>query len=56
MTNFLAGLAIFLIGLYVGRKIGIALAMMRMEAIIADLHKIENMFNNTKKQWNEDEL
>jgi hypothetical protein len=56
MTNFLAGLGIFLIGYYIGKRVGIALAMMRMEAIIADLQRIQSFLTEGKKQWNEDQL
>lgn len=42
----------FILGYYIGKRIGIALAMIRMEGIINDLQKIQTNF----KQWNEDNL
>jgi hypothetical protein len=44
----------FALGYFVGKRIGIAQTMLRMESIIADLQKIELNWN--RKQWNEDNL
>ena len=42
----------FGLGYYIGKRVGIAITMLRMEGIIADLQRIQNSF----KQWNEDHL
>lgn len=42
----------FALGYYIGKRVGIAITMLRMEGIIADLQRIQNSF----KQWNEDHL
>lgn len=52
MNTFLLILATYFIGFYIGRKVGISYAFMRMEEIIEDLQRINKSF----KQWNEDNL
>lgn len=42
----------FMVGYYIGKRMGITIAMMHMEGIINDLQKIQTTF----KQWNEDNL
>jgi hypothetical protein len=42
----------FVLGYYIGKRVGIAQTMLRMEGIIADLQNIEYMF----KRWKEDKL
>ena len=45
-------LGVFALGYYIGRRIGVAQTLLKLESIIYDLQKIENSF----KQWNEDKL
>jgi hypothetical protein len=42
----------FALGYYIGKRIGVAQTMLKVQAIIYDLRQIENSF----KQWNEDNL
>jgi hypothetical protein len=42
----------FASGYYIGKRIGVAQTMLKVQAIIYDLQQIENSF----KQWNEDKL
>jgi hypothetical protein len=42
----------FGLGYYIGKRIGVAQTMLKVQAIIYDLQQIENSF----KQWNEDKL
>jgi len=49
-------LAAFVIGYWVGRRVGVAQTMLRLERIIADLQQIEYTFKMRKQQWNEDNL
>ncbi len=42
----------FALGYFIGKRSGVAQTMLKLEAIIYDLQRIENSF----KQWNEDEL
>ena len=52
MMEFLAGIAIFFIGFWVGRKLGIAQTMIRMQNIMMELEKVRKYVD----QWNEDLL
>lgn len=45
-----------MISYQVGRKAGIAYAMMRMENIIKEMQEIEMFFKGRQQQWNEDQL
>jgi hypothetical protein len=46
MTTFLLVALAYLIGHYIGRKVGIAYAMMRMQGIIYDMQQIQILFSN----------
>lgn len=50
--EFLTALLTYVIGYWWGKRVGQAQTMIRMQAIMADLQKIQNLF----KQWNEDQL
>jgi hypothetical protein len=42
----------FALGYFIGKRIGVAQTMLKLESIIYDLQRIEHSF----KQWNEDQL
>lgn len=52
MSQFLLIVAAYFVGYWWGKRVGIALAMSRMQSIFLDLQRIQNSF----KQWNEDQL
>ena len=52
--TLLAIIGAFALGYLVGKRMGIAQTMLRMESIIADLQRIELMWK--REQWNEDNL
>ena len=54
MTTFLLVLLAYFIGFWLGKRVGVAQTMLRMEGIIADLQRIEYVFKRKTKEWNED--
>jgi hypothetical protein len=56
MLTALSLIAMFIGGYYLGRKVGIAETMLRVQGLIQQLQEIEKTWNNTFKQWNEDNL
>lgn len=48
--TFIYIIGAFILGYYIGRRVGITQTLLRMEGIIADLQNIQYMF----KEWNED--
>lgn len=56
MTTFLWVALASIISYHIGRKVGIAYTMMRMQGIIDDMQRIQSFFQENKKQWNEDNL
>jgi len=50
--TFLYIISAWILGYYIGKRVGITQTMLRMEGIIADLQKIQYLF----KEWNEDKL
>jgi hypothetical protein len=54
--TFLTGVIAFAIGYWIGKRMGVAQTMLRMEGIIADLQQIEMTWRRAKNQWNEDNL
>jgi len=55
MTTALWILGSFVIGFYIGRRIGILQTMIRVQKIFDDLQRIQHFFSD-KKIWNEDQL
>lgn len=53
---FLYILGAFALGYYIGKKVGVAETMIKVQGLIRQLQEIENTWNNTFKQWNEDNL
>ena len=51
MTTFLLVALAYLIGHYIGRKVGITYAMMRMQGIIDDMQQIQMLFSNKQEEW-----
>lgn len=54
-TVLLVALASF-ISYYIGRKVGITYAMMRMQGIIYDMQQIQMFYKQKQQNWNEDKL
>jgi len=50
MTTFLLVALAYLVGHYIGRKVGIAYAMMRMQGIIYDMQQIQILFSNKQEE------
>ena len=56
MTTFLLVALGSIVGYYIGRKVGIAFAMMRMQGIIDEMQQIQMFFKEKQSGWNEDKL
>lgn len=56
MTTFLLVAFASFVSYYIGRKVGIAYAMMRMQGIIYDMQQIEMLYKQKQQKWNEDKL
>lgn len=56
MTTLFWALLASIISYHIGRKVGIAYAMMRMQNIIDEMQQIQMFFKGKQQQWNEDQL
>lgn len=50
--TLLAFIGVFAIGYWLGKRVGVAQTMLRVQGILDDLRRIDNSF----QQWNEDQL
>lgn len=55
MTFIAIGIA-YILGFWIGRKVGIAETMLKVQNLIVQLQNIEKEINGMFKQWNEDDL
>lgn len=56
MLTALSLIAMFTLGYYMGRKVGIAETMLKVQGLIRQLQEIEETWSKTFKTWNEDDL
>ena len=56
MTTFLMVALTSIISYHIGRRVGIAYAMVRMQHLIEEMQQIQMFFKGKQQQWNEDQL
>ena len=56
MTTLFWVLLSSVISYQIGRRIGIAHTLMRMQHLIEELQALQMIFSEKKNQWNEDQL
>ena len=56
MTTVLWVALASMISYHIGRRVGIAYAMVRMQHLIEEMQQIQMFFKGKQDQWNEDQL
>ena len=56
MTTLFWVLLASVISYHIGRRVGIAYAMVRMQHLIEEMQQIQMFFKGKQDQWNEDQL